>query len=126
MKTYYGRDKVEKGVYLNVRNGEFIQLYGDVRILPGDTEVKYVKTPGALAVIAGPVAGLAFVIFLPLVGIIGIGAFFAYKIRDGAVALAHRATRPEPVEQNLETIYHVQEAAKDIERYIDDDEPDEV
>ena len=85
MKEYRGGNQVQKGVYLNKANGELTQLYGKVRVLPGNNTQKYVKVPGALAVMAGPFAGLALVIFLPLVGIIGLIGFLAYKAWHGVV-----------------------------------------
>ncbi len=85
MKEYRGGIQVEKGVYLNKANGELTQLYGKVRVLPGKNTEKYVKVPGALAVMAGPFAGLALVIFLPLVGILGLIGFLAYKAWHGMV-----------------------------------------
>ncbi len=80
MKRYHGRELVPRGVYLNLSTLEFVQLYGDTRVLPGSGEVKYLKTPAALAVVAGPFAGLAFIIFLPLIGILGVIGFLGYKL----------------------------------------------
>ncbi|HLB28372.1 MAG TPA: hypothetical protein VJK47_04085 [Dehalococcoidales bacterium] len=101
MNEYRGGNKAQKGVYLNRTNGELIQLYGETRILPGGGEVRYVKVPAILAMIGGPFAGLAFVFFLPTIGIIGILGYLAYKVWHGTAALGRKvfqpvAVRPEP------------------------------
>ena len=83
MKKYNGREQVRKGVYLNRGTGELIQMYGRNRILPGEPETGYIKVPGWLAIIGGPFAGLALVMFLPLVGVIGMGWFFGCKAWQG-------------------------------------------
>ncbi len=72
MTGYHGEQIVKEGFYLKQTTGEFVQLYGDNLILPGSMEVKYLKVPAAVVVVAGPFTGLAFIIFLPLIGIIGI------------------------------------------------------
>lgn len=79
MAGYQGGQTVKEGFYLKRTTGEFMQLYGDNLILPGSMEVKYLKVSAAVVVVAGPFAGLAFIIFLPLTGIIGIIGFLAYK-----------------------------------------------
>jgi len=79
MKRYFGGNPVPKGIYMNLRNGQLIQFYGDIRILPGGDNDKFLKLPGWLAVILSPIMGLAFIIFLPLAGIIGFFSFIVYK-----------------------------------------------
>ena len=79
MKRYYGKQKGPAGTYLNLANWEFVQVTGD-GILPGKDEDRYFRVPSLLAVILGPFAGLAFVIFLPMIGIIGID--MAYRLDD--------------------------------------------
>ncbi len=80
MAVYQGGQIVKEGFYLKRSTWEFEQLYGDNLILPGSMEVRYLKVPAAVVVVAGPFAGLAFIIFLPLTGIIGIMGFLAYKV----------------------------------------------
>ena len=100
MKRHSGGEKVARGVYLNLSNWELTQLYGDTPVLPGNGKVKYIKIPAVLAVIGGPFAGLAFIIFLPLVGIIGIISFLAYKIAWGALILGRKALQPVMISWN--------------------------
>ena len=94
MKRYYGREAAPRGVYLNLATGELVQLHGKVHVLPGDGGVKYVRVPAALAVIGSPFIGLAFVIFLPLAGIVGIMSVLVYKAGRGLLFIGRRALQP--------------------------------
>ncbi len=91
MKRYRGAEQGPKGAYLNLSTGEFVQLHEKVRLLPGSSDVRYIKVPSALAVITSPFAGLAFIIFLPFVGIAGIAGFIGYRLWRGILALERRA-----------------------------------
>lgn len=108
MRNYRGGTQVEKGVYFNRTNGELVQLYGQVRVLPGGGEVRYIRVPAALAVMGGPFAGLAFVFFLPLIGIIGIGGFLTYKAWQGTIALGRKVFQPVAVRQEPGIAYLTQ------------------
>ena len=108
MNEYRGGTQVKKGVYLNRTNGELVQLYGQVRVLPGGGGVRYIKVPAVLAVMGGPFAGLAFVFFLPLIGIIGIIGFLAYKAWHGTAALGRKVFQPVAVRQELGIAYLTQ------------------
>jgi hypothetical protein len=94
MKRYHGKETAPRGVYLNLANGELVQLYGGTLVLPGTSGVNYIKIPAALAVIGGPFAGLAFIIFLPLAGLIGVLSFLGYKVGALTLALWYRALQP--------------------------------
>ncbi|MBI2861012.1 MAG: hypothetical protein HYX91_05845 [Chloroflexi bacterium] len=80
MKRYCGGDRVPRGIYMNMSSWEFEQFYGERRILDGGKETAYIRVPAAIAATFGPLAGLAFVIFLPLAGIVGIVSFAGYKL----------------------------------------------
>jgi hypothetical protein len=97
MKRYQGGESAPQGVYLSLSTGEFIQLYGEVLILPGKDEVKYVKVPAPLMMVAGPFVGLAFIIFLPVTGVLGISSLLAYKVGRRAQALGHRVLQPAAI-----------------------------
>lgn len=58
--------RVERGTYWDVMSGEKIVLVRD-GVLPG-TGV-YLKAPTAVVLLAAPVLGLAFALFLPFIGI---------------------------------------------------------
>ena len=93
MKTYRGTEQGPEGVYLNLSTGEFTQLHEKTRVLPGSSEIKYIKVPSVLAIIASPFAGLAFIIFLPFVGIVGVVSFLGYKLWRGFLAMERGTIR---------------------------------
>ena len=105
MRKYHGGEIVPKGVYLNLPMWEFVQLYHETPVLPGNAEVKYFKVPAVLAVVTGPFAGLAFIIFLPLIGIVGIVSFLAYKAFQWTLLLGHKALQPTVVGWKPGTAY---------------------
>ena len=92
MKRYYGMEKAQPGAYLSLSTWEFTRLEKEA-VLPGEKNARYIKVPAAMAMITGPFAGLAFIIFLPLVGIVGLVAFLGYKLWQGAVAAERRTLR---------------------------------
>ncbi|MHB8844398.1 MAG: hypothetical protein ACYC7L_06570 [Nitrospirota bacterium] len=59
---------VPAGTYWNMANGERVDLEQE-GVLPGSRQDMYLKAPAALAIVAGPVLGLVFAIFLPFIGI---------------------------------------------------------
>ncbi len=105
MKWNKGGTVVPKGVYLNPRMWEFVQLYDENPRLPGGDNVTYLKVPAVLTVFAGPLAGLVFIIFLPLVGIVGLISFLVYKAVQKVSLLTQRALRPMAVEWKPGTAY---------------------
>lgn len=70
MKRYRGGDKVAQGIYWNLRTGEFFQSQGAA--LPDGDDQRYIRVPAPFVLVAGPLIGLGYVIFLPLVGIVGL------------------------------------------------------
>lgn len=98
MERYHGGEVANKGVYVNLSNGELVQHYAGTKPLPGDEGTKYIRVPAALAILGGPLVGLAFVIFVPFIGIVGIISFLAYKVGRAAVALANKALQPAMID----------------------------
>ena len=78
MKKYFGGQEVNRGVYLDTKKWELVQVYEEP-VLPGGAEATYMKPPTALVILGGPVAGLMFVMFLPFVGIVGAISILAYR-----------------------------------------------
>jgi len=67
MVTLYKANTVVKGgTYLNLKQGEFVTISEEEGILPGKSDVKYVRVPTAAMLVLGPLFGLLFVLFLPL------------------------------------------------------------
>ncbi|MDO8472569.1 MAG: hypothetical protein Q7T05_01985 [Dehalococcoidia bacterium] len=73
MKTMTGGQLTGQGVYVGLRTGEFVTIPKEGGELPGKETVAYIKIPAALAAVLGPILGLTYVIFLPLVGLITLG-----------------------------------------------------
>jgi len=67
MTGYHGRQVVKAGDYLNRSTWELESVAEGGGILPGDESTHYIGLPRPPLVIAGPLMGLAYVIFLPVV-----------------------------------------------------------
>ena len=80
MKTYRGGQMVEPGIYCSLRSGEMIQAPGQGTVLRGEDTTRYIRLPVILVLIAGPLVGLGFVVFLPVIGIVGLAAFVAHRL----------------------------------------------
>lgn len=65
---YRGGHKVGTGTYWNVMNGRRVELK-EAGILPGEERAIYIKAPGIVVLLAAPILGLIFAIFLPFIGI---------------------------------------------------------
>ncbi|MBI4186515.1 MAG: hypothetical protein HY530_03285 [Chloroflexi bacterium] len=92
MRVHYGGQLAVGGVYLNRSTGELIRPNARTWHLPGDSTAKYLKVPAVLAVIAGPLAGLAFIFFLPFIGLAGAAIFLAYRAAYGLRLVWDRAS----------------------------------
>ena len=85
MKTYIGGTQVPRGMYFNLKTGEFLDLYQGKQELPGTSLQTFARVPRWLPFVAGPVGGLFFVIFLPLAGLVGLvsGALIKSRVLRG-------------------------------------------
>jgi hypothetical protein len=76
MTSYNGNSKVKRGYYFST-NTLGVEVIGeDGGTLPGPSTTRYVSVPFPLLFVVVPVVGLAFLIFLPLIGF----ALFAWAI----------------------------------------------
>jgi hypothetical protein len=74
-----GGRKVPAGFYFNKSNWEIVTVSGKKGgVLPGDAKTDYAKVPAVAMLVAAPVLGAAFVIFLPVIGF-GLLATAAWK-----------------------------------------------
>lgn len=69
MTRYHGKEKVRPGIYFNLRQLAFCSME-DEGTLPGTPEDVYRSVPAIALLIVGPLVGLAYVIFLPLIGFV--------------------------------------------------------
>jgi hypothetical protein len=74
-----GGSKVPAGFYFNKANWEIVTISGKKGgLLPGNAGIDYFKVPAGAMLVAAPVLGAAFVIFLPVIGF-GLLATAAWK-----------------------------------------------
>ena len=76
----YGGQWTRTGTYLGVTGGEWVTIPKGGGVLPGTKEARYLRTPLPLLVVLGPVAGLAYIIFLPMIGILVVGQLAVKKV----------------------------------------------
>jgi hypothetical protein len=72
MRRYRGNDKVGPGIYFNLREMAFRSMDEEGRLPGGEREV-WRAVPALLLLLAGPVLGLAYAMFLPLIGFVMLG-----------------------------------------------------
>ena len=63
-----GGHTVKAGTYWNLANGNRVQMEQE-GTLPGSGTTRYIKAPVAVMLMAAPVIGLVFAVFLPFIGI---------------------------------------------------------
>jgi hypothetical protein len=79
MTKHKGGEKVGRGTYWDLRNGNRVDL-DDAGVLPGGPDISYRKASPAVMLLAAPVVGLAYVIALPFVAIGTVLALAAKKV----------------------------------------------
>ena len=80
---YKGGARVQQGTYWDIKQGERIDA-GLNAILPGGGDRSYIKASAATMVMAAPVIGLLFAVFLPFIGIATAIGLFVGRVLDGA------------------------------------------
>jgi len=63
-----GGQKVAAGTYWNLSNGGRVDMEHE-GVIPGDEKTLYVKASGIVMLMAAPILGLVFAVFLPFIGI---------------------------------------------------------
>ena len=79
-KTYRGGERVNPGFYLCPASGEVVQQPERATVLPGGSDLRYFWVPVPLVLPVALLTAFGFVIFLPLVGIVGLSAIIARGI----------------------------------------------
>jgi hypothetical protein len=97
MLRNHGGDRVGKGTYWNLTNGERVDIMEE-GILPGSTKRTFYRMPAVAIIMAAPVLGLLYAAFLPFIGIAMLVKLLARKIGGGAMdavmGTAHFGWRP--------------------------------
>ena len=88
MLKHKGGDRIGKGTYWNLTNGERIDISSE-GILPGDAKKSYYRMPAAAIIVAGPVLGLMYAAFLPFIGIAMVVKLVGQKAGSGVMEMVH-------------------------------------
>ena len=92
MATFTGNSSVNGGYYLSTKTFAIEVIGNEGGTLPGPSTVKYVAVPFPLLFLVVPVVGLAFLMFLPMIGFALFGKAIAMKltghVAEGASSLA--------------------------------------
>lgn len=75
-----GGQWTKAGTYLGVTGGEWVTIPKGGGVLPGKPEARYLRTPLPLLVVLGPLAGLAYIIFLPMISILVVAQLSVRKM----------------------------------------------
>ena len=86
MKAYKGGETAGKGTYWNLKTLERVDVETEGR-LPGDNKTTWIKMSAVGILLAGPVLGLVYALFLPFIGI-------AMAVKLGAEKVAGRVLEP--------------------------------
>jgi hypothetical protein len=92
MKRYSGTEKVAPGLYFNLRQVAFKSL-DEEGPLPGTSEDIWRPVPTLVLLVVGPLLGLSFVVFLPLVCFAVVGWLLGIQGVRLAAAVTRAAAR---------------------------------
>jgi hypothetical protein len=87
MATYTGTQQAEAGLYFRTSKRFSVIHLDDAGPLPGTAADTYHRVPTLVALLTAPLAGLAFVVFIPFIGI----AMALYLLGDLALQAARNA-----------------------------------
>ena len=82
-----GGQIVTAGTYWDLENGNRVQMDQE-GALPGSGKTRYLKAPVAVMLMAAPIIGLVFAVFLPFIGIAMTLNLIGKKIVEGVVSSA--------------------------------------
>jgi hypothetical protein len=90
MLTHKGGNRVSKGTYWNVRNGHRVDVTAE-SILPGDETSHYIRMSAGAMLLSGPFIGLAYVVFLPFIGIAMVATAVGREVLAGVISLVGKS-----------------------------------
>ena len=88
MLRHNGGERVGKGTYWDLTNGERVDINSE-GTLPGDVKKAYYSMPAAAVIVAGPVLGLMYAVFLPFIGIAMLVKLVGQKAGGGVMEMVH-------------------------------------
>ena len=120
MKRYHGAEKVEAGIYFNMKALSFASM-SDEGPLPGTAADEYRSVPAVVMLIVGPMLGLVYAIFLPFIGLAMVAGILAGKLGHltaDAVGASARVLRPawQPAMSFLARVKAGRKGGKKVER----------
>jgi hypothetical protein len=83
-ERYVPGASVPSGTYLNRKSWELVQIPEGGGYVPAGEDITYYRMPLLLVLAMGPLAGLAFILFLPLAGSIA-AIYMAMKVIAGSI-----------------------------------------
>jgi hypothetical protein len=119
MTTYRGNETVQPGFYINVRGLSF-EAIEQPKALPGNSSAIYRRVPVAAMLAAAPLIGLAFLVFLPFIGIamdtVRAGARVVRPNWEPSLAFLSRSKRAKDTPQAPVVDTWAEEAGKKLGR----------
>ena len=82
-----GGHTVKAGTYWNLANGNRVRMEQE-GALPGSGQTRYIKAPVVVMLMAAPVIGLVFAVFLPFIGIAMTLSLVGKKLVESATSAA--------------------------------------
>lgn len=86
MRTHTGGQVVGSGTYWDIMTGLRVDLERE-GALPGGNRSRYLKASSGAVLLSGPILGLAYVIFLPIMGIVTAFSLLVRKTLGGVFSL---------------------------------------
>jgi hypothetical protein len=86
MFKHTGGQRVESGTYWDVMTGLRVD-FDQEGTLPGGSGSKYLKASSGAILLLGPILGLAYIVFLPIMGIVTALALMVQKTLGGVFGL---------------------------------------
>jgi hypothetical protein len=79
MVAYKGGDTVKRGFYASMKRWTIEMVEPETGELTGEVDERYYRVPIAVMLVAAPLMGAAFVMFLPLIGFVLLGKMVIEK-----------------------------------------------
>lgn len=90
MTAYHGGQTVGGGLYLKVSTWDLESIASEGGVLTGDKETRYSRVPLPVVLVGGPLAGLAYVIFVPIGFWFAFGSLLARRVGRGIRIIGRR------------------------------------
>lgn len=121
MARYQGGEQAKAGFYFNSTTWEILTLSGEGGVLAGSTDMRFVRLPLPILLVAAPMMGAAFAMFLPFIGIALVLDYAARQAWAAGREAMHAATLAlSPRTRTGEAYFTGSTEAKD-ERTADDE-----